>query len=60
MVFNIAQAREEIKLFTNSVEAKLVEFEGGVHFLSWTHEEKVHKEILTFIQKWKGSERSLL
>lgn len=60
MVFNIAQAREEIKLFTNSTEAKLVALEGGVHFLSWTHEKEVHQEVLNFIQKWKGNERSVL
>lgn len=54
VVFSLANAQEEIKLFKNSVDAKVVPFSGGVHFLRWTHEQKVHQEILDFIYKWKG------
>ncbi|OIW25481.1 alpha/beta-hydrolase [Coniochaeta ligniaria NRRL 30616] len=63
VVFSLAQAQEDIKRFTNSVDAKVVTCQGGVHFLSSTHEKKIHQELLDFIRKWKnwkGSERSVL
>jgi hypothetical protein len=52
VVFSPKNAEEEIKLFINAAEARLVKFPGGVHFLSWTHEEEVAKELLGFIGKW--------
>lgn len=63
VVFSVAQAQEDIKRFRNSVDAKVVTCEGGVHFLSSTHEKKIHQELLDFVQKWKhwkGGERSVL
>lgn len=60
VVFSLANGQEAIKLFKNSVDARVVPFPGGVHFLSWTHEQKLHREILDFIYKWKGSQKSAL
>lgn len=56
VVFSVANAQEEIKLFQNSPDARLVTFEGGQHFLSYTHQDKVHGHILEFVEKYKGSE----
>ncbi|GAW23678.1 hypothetical protein ANO14919_132530 [Xylariales sp. No.14919] len=53
VVFSFANAEEEIELFTNSASARLVRCEGGVHFLSYTHPEIIHRELLEFIAKWK-------
>jgi pimeloyl-ACP methyl ester carboxylesterase len=63
VVFSVAQAQEDIKRFTNSADAKLVTCQGGVHFLSSTHERQIHQGLLDFIHKWKnwkGGERSVL
>lgn len=54
-MFSVANAQEEIKLFTNAPEAKLVPLNGGVHFLSFTHPKEVHQNILDFIGRWKGA-----
>jgi len=51
-VFSVANAEEQIKLFKNSKEAKLVPFTDGVHFLSYTHEQEVQNELLKFIRTW--------
>ena len=59
-MFSLANAQEEIKLFKNAVYAKVVPFEGGVHFLSWTHEKEVHQHILDFIREWDGHGRGSL
>lgn len=50
--FSVANAREEIKLFVNSKEAKLKVVEGGQHFLSATNPEEVDCRVLEFVQKW--------
>ncbi|KAL2002652.1 hypothetical protein VTN02DRAFT_6322 [Thermoascus thermophilus] len=55
VVFSVANAQEEIKLFTNAPEAKLVPLKGGVHFLSFTHPKEVHQNVLDFIGRWKGA-----
>ncbi|KAK3936611.1 hypothetical protein QBC46DRAFT_269289 [Diplogelasinospora grovesii] len=58
VVFSLKMAEEDIKLFTNSVKAELVPCEGGVHFLSHTHADKLHQGILDFVNTWKnGSEQ---
>lgn len=54
VVFSAANAQEEIKLFTNSKEAKLVTLKDGVHFLSFTHPKEVHQNILEFTNKWQA------
>lgn len=38
-------------MFTNAPEAKLVVMEDGVHFLSFTHNEELEKNILEFIEQ---------
>lgn len=60
VVFSVAEAEQDIKLFTNSEEARLVKCEGGVHFLSRTHGDKIHKELIDFITRWKANGKSLL
>lgn len=60
MVFSVRQAEEDIKLFTNSAEAKLVVCEGGVHFLGSTHGEKIRLELLEFVSKWNKGRKSVL
>ncbi|RKU41002.1 hypothetical protein DL546_004040 [Coniochaeta pulveracea] len=54
VVFSFANAEAEIKLFTNSPEAKLVKMDDGVHFLSFTHQKEVHQNLLDFTKKWAG------
>lgn len=49
MVYSFKNAEEGIKLFTQSVEAKLVRVEGGVHFLGWVHPQVVARELLNFV-----------
>jgi pimeloyl-ACP methyl ester carboxylesterase len=49
VVYSVKNAEEEIKLFTNSEDAKLVVVSGGHHFLSWTNSEAVNKALLEWI-----------
>ena len=51
VVYSPENAREEIKLFENSPDAKLVVVPGGHHFLSWTHPEQVDAAVLEFVTK---------
>jgi len=37
VVYSVSNAQEEIKLFTNSKDAKLVTVKDGQHFLSASH-----------------------
>ncbi|KAI9003024.1 alpha/beta fold family hydrolase [Hyaloraphidium curvatum] len=52
VVYSVANAQEEIKLFTNSPEAKVIVVEKGQHFLSASHPKEVNKEAVAFIKKW--------
>ncbi|KAI5371127.1 putative alpha/beta hydrolase-1, epoxide hydrolase [Septoria linicola] len=49
-VYSVANAKEEIELFTNC-DAKLQVVEGGQHFLSFSHPEVVDKALLGFVKK---------
>ncbi|GIZ38987.1 hypothetical protein CKM354_000238000 [Cercospora kikuchii] len=49
-VYSVANAEEEIKLFTNC-DAKLQVVEGGQHFLSFSHPEIVDSALLQFVKK---------
>ncbi|KAK5231620.1 hypothetical protein LTR72_000804 [Exophiala xenobiotica] len=60
VVFSFENAQQAIKLFTNSPEARLVKFSDGVHFLSWTHKEKLHEEVLNFVKKAGGFAKASL
>ncbi|KAF2737614.1 alpha/beta hydrolase fold family protein [Polyplosphaeria fusca] len=50
-VYSAANAEEEIKLFKNSPDARLVKVEGGQHFLSFSHPEEVFKHVVEFVAK---------
>lgn len=55
-VFSVANAREEIKMFTGvkgSYGAQLKEVDGGHHFLSATNPDEVKKEVLEFVSQVK-------
>lgn len=52
-VYTVANAKEQIELFTQSPDAKLVVVEGGAHFLSCTHPEAVDNALLEFVNKYK-------
>ncbi|OAA55857.1 hypothetical protein SPI_08064 [Niveomyces insectorum RCEF 264] len=54
IVFSMQQAEEDLPRFTHAPEKRLVRCEGGVHFLSATHAEKLHAELLAFVKKWSG------
>ncbi|MCJ1372442.1 hypothetical protein MMC20_003666 [Loxospora ochrophaea] len=51
-VYSVANAEEEIKMFTGSPEAKLVTVEDGQHFLSASHPEMVDEALVEFVTKW--------
>ncbi|KAL4807620.1 Alpha/Beta hydrolase protein [Aspergillus unguis] len=52
-VYTVANAQEEIKLFTRAPEAKLETVKDGAHFLSCTHPEAVNKALLEFVNRHK-------
>jgi len=51
LVYSVDNAKEEIKLFDNSPDAKLLVVKGGHHFLSGTHPEEVDTAALEFVTK---------
>ena len=51
-VYSVANAEEEIKLFVNSPEAKLITVKDGQHFLSASHPKEVDNALIEFVQKW--------
>lgn len=51
-VYSAANAEEEIKLFVNSKDAKVVPVEGGQHFLSASNPKEVEPAVVEFLQKW--------
>ena len=51
-MYSVANAEEEIKMFTGSPEAKLVTVEDGQHFLSASHPEMVDEALVEFVTKW--------
>lgn len=53
-VYSVANAEEEIKLFTNSRHAQLVTVKDGQHFLSASHPQVVDNALIEFVQKWHG------
>ncbi len=50
--YSVANAEEEIKMFSCSPEARLVVVEKGQHFLSATHPEQVDKEVISFVKRY--------
>ncbi|EEA25163.1 hypothetical protein TMatcc_006615 [Talaromyces marneffei ATCC 18224] len=53
VVFSIANAQEGISRFINSVDAKLVVINEGVHFLGSKHPQELEKHLLDFTSRWK-------
>jgi pimeloyl-ACP methyl ester carboxylesterase len=51
-VYSVANAQEEIKLFTNAKDAKVQVVEGGQHFLSASHPDAVNAATADFIGTW--------
>ena len=51
-VYSVANAEQEIKMFVNSPEAKLVTVKDGQHFLSASHPEEVDNALLEFVGRW--------
>jgi pimeloyl-ACP methyl ester carboxylesterase len=52
VVYSIANAEEEIKMFKNAKVADLVTVEGGAHFLSSSHPKEVDNALIEFVGKW--------
>jgi len=52
-VFSVALAKEEIKLFANSVDAQLIILAGGAHYLSASKPKEVNEALISFVAKWK-------
>ncbi|KAJ5983386.1 Alpha/Beta hydrolase protein [Penicillium waksmanii] len=52
VVYSIANAQEEIKMFVNSPDAQLVTVEAGAHFLSGSHPNEVDKALIEFVMKY--------
>ncbi|KAJ5792008.1 uncharacterized protein N7503_007986 [Penicillium pulvis] len=53
VVFSSANAAEEIKLFTQSQDARLVTIDGGAHFLNCTHPTEVNSAVVEFVNKYQ-------
>lgn len=51
VVYSVANAKEEIKLFDNSSDTKLLVVPGGHHFLSSTHPNEVDSAVFEFVTK---------
>ncbi|MFF7656736.1 alpha/beta fold hydrolase [Streptomyces sp. NPDC007983] len=51
-VYSVPNAQEEIRMFTGSPEARLEIIEGGQHFLSASHPEKVDSAAIEFLKRW--------
>ncbi|SMR64341.1 unnamed protein product [Zymoseptoria tritici ST99CH_3D1] len=51
-VYSVKNAEREIKLFTNSPDAKLQVVEGGKHFLSFSHPKEVDGALIQMAQKY--------
>jgi len=47
----VANAQDEIKLFTNAPEATVKVIEGGHHFLTATNPKEVEEAVVNFIKK---------
>jgi pimeloyl-ACP methyl ester carboxylesterase len=51
-VYSVANAQEEIALFTGSPDAQLQVVEGGQHFLSASHPAEVNAAAVEFLGRW--------
>jgi len=51
-VYSVANAEQEIKLFKNSPDARLVTVKDGQHFLSFSHPKEVADNVVEFVGKY--------
>jgi pimeloyl-ACP methyl ester carboxylesterase len=51
-VYSVANAEEEIMLFTGSPEARVEVVEGGQHFLSASKPVEVDSALVDFVKQW--------
>lgn len=51
-VYTVANAQEEIKLFTGSPDARLQVIQGGKHFLSASNPEEVFGSVVEFVERY--------
>ncbi|KAK5083097.1 hypothetical protein LTR05_006979 [Lithohypha guttulata] len=51
-VYTVANAEEEIKMFTNAKSTDLVTVQGGAHFLSASHPKEVDDALISFVGKY--------
>ncbi len=51
-VYSVANAEEEMRMFTRSPEARLEVIEGGQHFLSASKPEDVDSAAVEFVRRW--------
>lgn len=51
-VYSVANAKEEIQLFTESKDARLEIVQGGQHFLSASHPKEVNAYVVEFVKKY--------
>ncbi|MFK8843748.1 alpha/beta fold hydrolase [Streptomyces sp. Ac-502] len=51
-VYSVANAREEIRMFTRSPEARLETIGGGRHFLSASNPAEVDSAAIDFVKRW--------
>ena len=58
-VYSVANAKEEIELFTGAKAKEVVVVEGGAHFLSASHPKEVDGKVLEFVTKWSGASEKL-
>jgi pimeloyl-ACP methyl ester carboxylesterase len=52
VVYSVANAQHEIKMFVNSPDAKLVPVDGGAHFLSASHPKEVDAALIEFVGRY--------
>lgn len=52
MVYSVANAEEEIKLFTSSPDARLEVIKDGQHFLSYSHAKEVDCAVAEFVKRY--------
>ncbi|THY90340.1 alpha/beta hydrolase fold family protein [Aureobasidium pullulans] len=52
VVYSVENAKEEIKLFVNSPDAKLQVIEGGPHYLNYTKAKEVDAALVNFLNKY--------
>ncbi|GAA1993664.1 alpha/beta hydrolase [Amycolatopsis minnesotensis] len=51
-VYSVANAEEEIRMFTRSPEARLEAIAGGQHFLSASNPVEVGSAVMEFVRRW--------